>query len=236
MEILDTIWQTIQNLTIYVINGVLVVFYFILGQGTMIVSLLCAAIVGLIFDVIAQRLAAAAPSRQGRTAPANISRHHQLLTLVCGISWLIAGSLFPTPVPQLGTAMWILFVVALFLVPAEQQAILWRSKVGVISYCLLLVGFRIAAAWTLAADARGPDLDHRILRSLVRDSRGLRGLRIPAGHHAPDELAQPACPGLRDHLSDPSSARSMSGSVQCPRRCAPFQVVYWSYAPLGGGQ
>ncbi len=154
MEILDTIWQTIQNLTIYVINGVLVVFYFILGQGTMIVSLLCAAIVGLIFDVIAQRLAAAAPSRQGRTAPANISRHHQLLTLVCGISWLIAGSLFPTPVPQLGTAMWVLFVVALFLVPAEQQAILWRSKVGVISYCLLLVGFRIAAAWTLAADAR----------------------------------------------------------------------------------
>lgn len=154
METLETAWQLIENLTIYVINGGFVIFYFLLGQGMMIVSLLCAALVGLVFDVIAQRLAAAAPSRQGRVAPTNISRHHQFLTLVAGLGWLIAGSLFPTPVPQLGTAMWILFVVALFLVPAEQQAILWRSKVAVLSYCLLLVGFRTAAAWMLAADAR----------------------------------------------------------------------------------
>jgi len=154
METLELIGSTLLDLAVYVLNGALVVAYFLAGQATMIVSLLCASVVGLVFDVLAQRLAAAAPARQGQTAPVNVSRHHQLLTLACVLSWLVAGSLFPTPVPQLGTAMWALFVVGLLLVPAEQAALLWRSKVAILSYCGLLLAFRIGAAWTLAADAR----------------------------------------------------------------------------------
>ena len=50
--------------------------------------------------------------------------------------------------------MWVLFVAGLLLMPAEQAAILWRSKVAILSYCGLLVAFRILSAWTLAADAR----------------------------------------------------------------------------------
>ena len=67
---------------------------------------------------------------------------------------LIAGSLFPPPVPQLGTAMWVLFVAGLLLMPAEQVAILWRSKMAILSYCGLLLAFRVVSAWTLSADAR----------------------------------------------------------------------------------
>jgi hypothetical protein len=154
METLEIAGSFLLDAGLYVLNGGLVVVYFLAGQATMIVSLLCAGVVGLVFDVLAQRLAAAAPARQGQIAPANVSRHHQLLTLACVLSWLVAGSLFPTPVPQLGTAMWALFVVGLLLVPAEQAAILWRSKVAILSYCGLLLAFRIGAAWTLAADAR----------------------------------------------------------------------------------
>jgi hypothetical protein len=153
-EFFDLLTCTLADLCIYVLNGTLVVAYFLAGRVTMIVSLLCAGVVGLVFDVLAQRLAAAAPARQGQKAPINVSRHHQLLTLACVLSWLVAGSLFPTPVPQLGTAMWALFVVGLLLVPAKQAAILWRSKVAILSYCGLLLAFRIGAAWTLAADAR----------------------------------------------------------------------------------
>jgi hypothetical protein len=154
METLEIAGSFLLDAGLYVLNGGLVVVYFLAGQVTMIVSLLCAGVVGLVFDVLAQRLAAATPARQGQKAPTNVSRHHQLLTLACVLSWLVAGSLFPTPVPQLGTAMWALFVVGLLLVPAEQTAILWRSKVAILSYCGLLLAFRIGAAWTLAADAR----------------------------------------------------------------------------------
>lgn len=156
METLTLIGRLLLDLAIYVTNGVLLVGYFIGTQVTMILSLLCAATVALIFDVLVQRLAATAPARQGKKAPldAKVSRHHQLLTGVCALAWLIAGSLFPTPVPQLGAAMWALFVVGLLLMPAEQAAILWRSKVAILSYCGLLVAFRVVSAWTLAADAR----------------------------------------------------------------------------------
>jgi len=59
---------------------------------------------------------------------------------------LVAGALYPTPVPWLGTAMWLLTVLALLLMPAERPPILWRCKAFIISYALLLLGFR----WYLA--------------------------------------------------------------------------------------
>ena len=154
MTTLTSLGRALLNLLIYLVNGGLSLAYFALGQATMIVSLICAGVVGLVFDVIVQRLATAAPARQGRPAPRKVARHHQLLTAVCAASWLVVGSLFPTPVPQLGMAMWLLFVVGLTVLPAEQTAILWRSKVALLAYCGVLLAFRIAAAWTMAADAR----------------------------------------------------------------------------------
>lgn len=154
MEVLTAIGHALLDLGIYLVNGLLVVVYFVAGQATMLVSLACAAAVGLVFDVIAQRLAATAPARQGQAAQPVIVRNHQALTLACMLAWLVAGSLFPTPVPQLGMTMWLLFVVALALMPAEQTAILWRSKVAILSYCGMLLAFRVLAAWTMAADAR----------------------------------------------------------------------------------
>lgn len=151
---LEAVGRVIRNLVLYEANGLLAIAYFVASQVTMIVSLVCAAAMGLVFDVVVQRLAAAAPARQGQSAPVTISRHHQILTSVCAGAWLVIGSLFPTPVPQLGTAMWLLSVVALLLMPAEQAPILWRSKVAILSYCGILLAFRIASAWTMAADAR----------------------------------------------------------------------------------
>lgn len=154
METLAVIGRFLLDLGVYLVNGLFVVVYFVAGQATMLVSLGCAAVVGLVFDVLAQRLAATAPARQGQVAQQAVVRNHQVLTVVTALAWLVAGLLFPTPVPQLGMAMWLLFVVALVLMPAEQVAILWRSKVAILSYCGVLLAFRVLAAWTMAADAR----------------------------------------------------------------------------------
>jgi hypothetical protein len=60
----------------------------------------------LIFDVLTQRLAATAPARQGQKPHLQVSRHHQLLSGITILAWLVVGLAFPTPVPQLGAAMW----------------------------------------------------------------------------------------------------------------------------------
>lgn len=154
MDVLETIALFLRDLAIYGLNGLLAVVYLLADRWSLVISLLCGLAVLLVFDVLAQRLAATAPARLGQQPHLSVSRNHQVLTGVTTALWLVVGALFPTPVPQLGAVMWFLFVVALVLMPAEQTAILWRSKVAILSYCGLLVAFRLVAAWTLAADPR----------------------------------------------------------------------------------
>lgn len=154
MDTLIAVGRFLLDLALYLVNGLLEIVYQIAEHWAVLVGLLCGLAVLLVFDVLAQRLAAAAPARQGQKAPVQVARHHQLLSAVTILAWLVVGLAFPTPVPQLGAAMWLLTVLALLLIPAEQVSILWRSKVAILAYCGLLVAFRIVAAWTLAADPR----------------------------------------------------------------------------------
>lgn len=142
------------NLLIYVANGFLYLVYSVIEHWAILLSLICGLAVLLVFDRAIQNLEIAAPSRQGQPSPRRPSRQHQVFTAVVLALWLLVALLFPTPVPQIGAGMWVLFVLALLLVPAEQFQTLWRSKMAILSYCGVLVAFRIVAAWTLAADPR----------------------------------------------------------------------------------
>jgi len=154
MDVLEAAGRFLFDLLIYLVNGLLAVVYLAADRWPLLIGLPCGVVVGLMFDVSAQGLAAAAPARQGQKPHLEMARHHQVLTGAALLGWLVVGSLFPTPVPQLGAVMWVLFVAALLLMPAEQAAILWRSKVAILSYCGVLMAFRVVAAWTLAADPR----------------------------------------------------------------------------------
>jgi hypothetical protein len=154
MGTLQAVGHFLLDLLIYLVNGLLEVLYQIVDHWAVLAGLLCGLAVLLIFDVLTQRLAATAPARQGQKPHLQVSRHHQLLSGITILAWLVVGLAFPTPVPQLGAAMWGLTILALLLMPAEQVSILWRSKVAILSYCGLLVAFRVVAAWTLAADPR----------------------------------------------------------------------------------
>jgi len=154
MDVLDSVGRFLLDLVLYLVNGVLEILYQLVDHWAVLVGLACGLGVLLVFDVLAQRLAAAAPARQGQKPSLSVSRHHQVLTAITILAWLVVGLAFPTPVPQLGAVMWGLTALALLLIPAEQVSILWRSKVAILSYCGLLVAFRVVAAWTLAADPR----------------------------------------------------------------------------------
>lgn len=139
---------------IYMVNGLLELLYQIVEHWAVLISLACGLVVLLVFDRVIQNLEIAAPSRQGQRPPTRPSRKHQVLTGVALAFWLLVGLSFPTPVPQLGAAMWFLFVTALLLIPTEQVNTLWRSKTAILTYCCVLVAFRLVAVWTLAADPR----------------------------------------------------------------------------------
>lgn len=148
------IGQILIDLGIYLVNGLLTIAYALAERWTLLVSFLCGLLILLVFDNLIQRIAASAPARQGRIAPAQVNRHHQVATVAAMVAWLVAGSIFPTPVPQLGTAMWLLSVLGLILLPVERYEILWRSKAAILAYAAILLSFRIVATWALAADAR----------------------------------------------------------------------------------
>jgi len=154
MEILLSVGRFLLNLLIYILNGFLATVYFLVDHWTLLISLFCGGVVLLVFDRLVQQIAASAPTRQGQRPPVRVSRNHQILTAVAAAIWLIAGSVFPTPVPQLGTVMWLATVAALVLLPADQYDVLWRGKMAVIAYSLVLLGFKVFAVWSLHTDPR----------------------------------------------------------------------------------
>lgn len=154
MNFLVAVGRFLLDALVILVNGLLEIVYQVAGRWAVLIGLACGLIVLLVFDRVTQNLEIAAPSRQGQKPPTRPSRRHQIFTGAILLFWLVVSWSFPTPVPQLGAAMWFLFVLALLLMPSEQYNTLWRSKTAILSYCALLVAFRVIAAWTLAADPR----------------------------------------------------------------------------------
>jgi hypothetical protein len=154
MDYFVLIGRFLLDQLIYTVNGLLEVVYRILEHWAVLVGVACGLVVLLVFDELVQRMATAAPARQGQKPPMNIQRQHQLLTGITILAWIGIGIAFPTPVPQLGAAMWFLFVLAMLVMPEQQVNTLWRSKTALLTYCAVLVAFKIVATWTMAADPR----------------------------------------------------------------------------------
>lgn len=136
----------IADAAIIIINGYLVVLYWLVDQMAILVSLSCVLLIALYFDPLVQNLVAATAARAGVRAPVQPARHHQIFTCALGVLWTWAALLYPLPVPWLGAGMWFLTVAILWLLPAERAACLWRCKVSILTYTLVLLGFR----WYLA--------------------------------------------------------------------------------------
>ena len=129
-----------------IVNGYLVMLYWLLDQVALLLALGCMLLIGLYFDPLIQNLAARSPARAGVRPQTQPVRHHQFLTLFISVLWLLAAMLYPSPVPWLGAVMWLSTAIILWVLPAERAAVLWRCKVSILTYTLVLLGFR----WYLA--------------------------------------------------------------------------------------
>ena len=144
MDLLTAIAQALLDATVYITNGFLLVVYFMVGQMPLLLSLVCAAIIAFHFDPQVQAQTQFMPGR-GLRSPAEkprVLRQHQVLTATAAAMWIVASSLFPSPVPWLGLAMWALTAVGLYLLPAERVPLLWRCKTFIVVYSLTLFAFR----------------------------------------------------------------------------------------------
>jgi len=98
-----------------------------------------------VFDPQAQREAVATPTRYGRkpNLEREMPRTWQGMTGVTILLWLVGAMLFPNPVPWIGAAMWIAAVMAILTMPDRRIGLMWNTKGLILSYALVLIGFRL---------------------------------------------------------------------------------------------
>ena len=151
---MDEIGPVVRNASVYVINGGLSVIYFLADHLALLIAIACAAMVIGLFDRWLIDLARSTPARQGRAAPRRaVNRPYARTAITLGL-WLIAASLYPAPVPELGAAMWLGTVVAVLLLPTERAAVLGACKNLILTYALMLLGFLWYVNTTAQASAR----------------------------------------------------------------------------------
>jgi hypothetical protein len=151
---MDELWQAAQDLGIYLINGVLRVAYFTADHLALLIALACAAIVMGLFDRWSIELSTSTPARQGRAAPRRSTYRPYARTGITIGLWLLAASLYPAPVPELGAAMWLASVIAVLLLPTERATVLAACKNLILTYALLLLGFLWYVNTTASASPR----------------------------------------------------------------------------------
>jgi Ca2+/Na+ antiporter len=151
---MEEILQVLQDGVSFVINGSLWCAYLIADHLTLLIGLACAVIIAVVFDRWVAQLAATTPARQGRAAPRRVNRRPYLRTLITFSLWLVAVSLYPAPVPQLGAAMWVATVVVVLLLPTERAPVLGTCKNIILTYACALLGFLWYVNTSAAASPR----------------------------------------------------------------------------------
>ncbi len=151
---MDEILQIIQDGGTYLINGILRVGYFLADHVAALMAIACALFVGLVFDRWLADLATTTPARQGRPAPRRVTYRPYLRTAVTAVLWIIASSLYPAPVPELGAAMWVAVIVVTLLLPTERAPILSNGKNIILTYACALLGFLWYVNTTASASPR----------------------------------------------------------------------------------
>jgi hypothetical protein len=151
---MDDLLQLLQDGTIYLINGGLRLGYAVADHGPQMIGLVCATLVVGVLDRWVAALMTAVPARSNQPVPQRAQRRPYLATMITFVVWVIAISLWPSPVPALGAAMWVATVIAVLLLPVERAPVLMRSKSLIFSYAVVLIVGRWFLTQTALASPR----------------------------------------------------------------------------------
>jgi hypothetical protein len=150
---------------IYVANGILFFVYFLAKAIPALLALASGIVMIITLDKEVQNRANFKPGRSGPMGNENINtnrrditpqgsnsgtpRTAQILTVIVLALWLIAQTGMAAPVPWIGTVMWLVGTLVLFVMPSHQRMnMLWFVKTGLCVYALLVIGSWIYLGYT----------------------------------------------------------------------------------------
>ncbi len=135
----------LTRIPILTVNGLLYLTYAFLGHLWLWVIAGAGLLILGVFDAATVRVIGASPSRiGGRPAPPAASGWGvRAFTLVALALACTAGIVYAEPIPFLLAGCWAASALALWLLPAEREPLLWRIKGTLLGYALALLGFKL---------------------------------------------------------------------------------------------
>jgi hypothetical protein len=148
MNELDRIGIFLADLPVYLVNGGLVIFYWLASNAPALVSAFCASAIALLPDAEVQYRAGFRPRRDGRETAGPVPRTAQVMTCLVLVVWLAAQWDMGAPVPWIGAAMWATGLTAVMALSAQRFNLLWYVKAGIAMYAFAVIGSRIYLVYT----------------------------------------------------------------------------------------
>ncbi len=109
-EIANAVTHLLRNLTVYEINGLLIVLYALIAQWPLVLSIPCAASILMLDRLLAVQLSLSPrPSGRGEAhlaGKAGVAPTTRITLTLIGL-WIVIALAVPQPVPALGLVMWL---------------------------------------------------------------------------------------------------------------------------------
>lgn len=140
--------KSFGDLLIVWANGWLAAAYWLLDNAALLVAAACALWIVRRHDRYVQRVTGERILRYARGSRVIASNRSVYETAATLIVWGFAALVSAAPIPAIGAAMWLAFVAALHLIPQERDNVLFRQKVMIAIYALLVIAFRLAMSYS----------------------------------------------------------------------------------------
>lgn len=147
MNLLTDLGRLLLEVPLHLANGLLLTAYWLGDNLPALISLACAGWIAFTADHALQAQAGR-PARAERNATDLEPRAAQITTAVVALLWLAAQSGMAAPVPWIGAVMWLVGLLAVFVLQAQRINILWQVKSGVALYALAVLAGRIYLTYT----------------------------------------------------------------------------------------
>ncbi len=129
-------------------NGWLAAAYWILDNAALLIAVACAVWIASHHDRYVQRVTGERTLRYARGSRVVASHRSAYETLATLIVWACAALVSASPIPAIGAVMWLTFILALHLIPQERDNVLFRQKVMIAIYALMVIAFRLAMSYS----------------------------------------------------------------------------------------
>lgn len=171
-------------LPLWLVNGLLAVLYWVIGNFFTFLSGLVALIIAFGIDPYIQARASDRPRRGDRGTVHTASPIATYLTLGSAIFWAIVSLTSEFPIPLIGFLLWVVGLLAILVMSEERPSQLWWVKIGIVTYGFLILGLRLVMLYmnvtdpTAWASFLGSSGDARVILENTRHNVATIGILI----------------------------------------------------------